>query len=95
LLFCKGWTARDSPLLVAPHDTLLFRLSFPFFVTHVLLFHSSKHTTQNTHQDKRKKEKLEKPKEKLKDHKNLKYRHKIKKNKEITKTLNKATQNKK
>jgi hypothetical protein len=41
----KGWTARDSPLLVA----LPLNLSPPFFVVHVLLFHSPTHTTQDTH----------------------------------------------
>jgi hypothetical protein len=49
-LVCKGYTAKESPLLVAPHVVLSFHLSPPFFfVAPVLLFHGSTHTMQDTH----------------------------------------------
>ncbi len=44
---CKGWVARDSPLLVAPGVAIPFCLSPPLFVVHVL-FHSSTHTKLKT-----------------------------------------------
>jgi hypothetical protein len=67
---CKGWAARDSPLVVAPCVALPLCLSPPLFVVHVL-FHSFTHKTQDTHKDKRKMKEI-KPKEEQRGHKNLK-----------------------
>jgi hypothetical protein len=44
---CKGWAARDSPLLVAPCVALPLCLSPPPFVVHVH-FRSSTHTKLKT-----------------------------------------------
>jgi hypothetical protein len=60
-LVYKGWTTRNSPLLVAPHVALPFVsfLHFIFFGAPLLLFHSSTltHNSKYTHKDKRKEEK--------------------------------------
>jgi hypothetical protein len=51
---CKGWAARDSPLLVAPCVALPLCLSPPLVVVHVL-FHSSTHTQNSRHPQRQKK----------------------------------------
>jgi hypothetical protein len=66
-LVWKGWTAKDSLLLVAPHVALPLRLtpfffSF-FFVVPVLLFHSSTHTIKDTHTKAKERKEKKKPKE--------------------------------